>query len=388
MITIRTFDDPKIGVRGWLAYDGDSGPLWAGGCRVWPGLSAEELAGLSGRMTLKQRVLGLNVGGAKCGLDLDPGSADKPAALRGFLSFLRDELHTRFSMGSDMGTGWDELQLVAASVGIPSIKYAIRHAQGVSDDDFFTRMAQLDKRVGLLTLSQRRAGHALGHAVLAAGQAAGPQHRMTCALQGFGTLGRAAACTLFEEGVRVVAIADEHGCVADPAGLDVPRMLAHRPGTPVPQMAVPGARLASERLFELPADVLALAGCADAMDGRQVAGAQFSAVAVGANYGLSDEAEQALHDRGTFVVPDFIGGIGGSASMEALFGPATPPSAPEVLGALARIMRDLVAEVAEEARRFGDRPREAALRLAERTKSDPDAPPYGACPYLASSNVI
>ena len=198
-----TYQDPAEGFRGWLAYDGQESPLAAGGCRMQAGLTARRAGRAGGRMTLKQRVLGINVDGAKCGIDYDPRAAGAQAALGRFMEFLSDELRTRFSMGPDMGTKWHELQYLAARAGLPSIKYAIKTAQGLTD----TRVLHphrrgLDDRVGPLTLTQRRAGHALAHAAIAAARAAGVTGTISCAMQGFGNLGLAAACSLAEEGAR------------------------------------------------------------------------------------------------------------------------------------------------------------------------------------------
>jgi glutamate dehydrogenase/leucine dehydrogenase len=381
MTQIIEYLDPATETRGWLAYHGHSSPLAAGGCRVQAGLHSGQLATLAQRMSLKQRVLGLNVDGAKSGLDLDPGSDRKAAALANFLAFLGDELRTRYSMGADMGTEWHELHEHARGAGVPSIKYAIRTAQGLSDAEFFLRMATLEDRTGLLTLSQLRAGHALAHAALAAARVAGSTGRVPVALQGFGNLGRGAAYALAEEGARVVAVADEHGTLADAAGLDVAGLLLHPRRTAVPRMT---GRATTASLFDLTADVLVLAAGSDAMTCEQAATAQFGVVAVGANCGLSEAAEATLYTRGVFVVPDFIGGLGGSAAMEALFGPATPPSAQQVLHNLTRLMRELVDDIAHEARGGRISPRHAALRLAEATAVDPDARPYGHCRYLTT----
>src|SRR5262245_24813668 len=139
--SVLEYENPDTGVRGWLAYDGDSSPMAAGGCRVQPLIDRETLVHLAERMTLKQRVLGLNVNGGKCGIAFDPRSDGKAEALGGFLRFLRDELMHRFSMGPDMGTQWTELQGLAVRNDIPSVKYAIRAAQGLTEEEFFGRMA-------------------------------------------------------------------------------------------------------------------------------------------------------------------------------------------------------------------------------------------------------
>jgi len=215
-----------------------------------------------------------------------------------------------------------------------------------------------------------------------AARACGVSGAFTCAIQGFGNLGRGTACALAEQGVRVTAVADEHGCVADPGGLDVGAMLACPPSTPVPGLKTAGQRMPPGAIFHLPADVLVLAACADAMGARETVATPFAAVVVGANCGLSESAEDTLHGCGVFVVPDFIGGIGGSASMEALFGPKQTPTAIEVLRNLAHMMRELIDDLASAARRDDVSPRTAALHLAAGATVDPDAPPYGHCRYL------
>lgn len=381
MTKILTYQDPVTSSSGWLAYDGGSGPLAAGGCRAQPGLTEAEVATLASRMTLKQRVLGLNVDGAKCGVDCEPGPT-RTAVLGRFLAFLGHELNTRFSMGPDMGTEWQELQVLAAQAGIPSTKYAIKKAQRLTDEEFFGRMSVLNERAGLLTLSQLRAGHALAHAVIGAARAAGYVDRFSCAIQGFGNLGRAAAYGLFGERVLVTAVADEYGCLAASRGLDIVKMLSSPQGTPVPATSPELRALPPEAIFGAPADVLVLAACADAISPDEAATCSFPAVVVGANCGVSAATESALHDHGVFVVPDFIGGIGGSASMEALFGPHRRPSITEVLDGLAHMMRQLIDDIATVAGRSGCTPGEAALSLADSAAVEPGAPPYGHCRYL------
>ena len=95
----------------------------------------------------------------------DPLSAGAEIALQRFLRFLRQEFLTRFSMGCDMGTHFDSIERMARAEGIPSVKYAVKVAQDLSEEEFFARLRLLDERIGALTLGQRRAGHALAHAV-------------------------------------------------------------------------------------------------------------------------------------------------------------------------------------------------------------------------------
>jgi glutamate dehydrogenase (NAD(P)+) len=387
MTTVLPYEDDQYGTQGWLVYDGVTCRLAAGGCRVQRGLTPETLTTLASRMTLKQRVLGANVDGAKCGLDLDPHAPHRDEVLRRFIAFLRDELTARFSMGCDMGTTFAELEAIAVAEGIPSIKYAITSAQDIDDEEFFARIGVLEERVGMLTLGQLRAGHAVAHAALSIARHGGWRGPLTCGVQGFGTLGRGAAHSLLATGVRVVAVADEHGCAYAPGGLDLAAMLAKPKETPVPQLASGAVIAPRERVLDFPADLLILAANEDAVSLEQAQSLPATAVVVGANCGLSVAAEQVLTERGVLVVPDFIGGIGGSASMEALFGPPRRPNPVQVLDAVAVLMRELVGELLERSRWNGGSLSDAARDLAAAAQVSPTLPAYGSCPYLTTGGT-
>lgn len=376
-LAVFHYQDPVDGFAGYLAIDGRHNPLAAGGFRVQRGLGAETVARLAQAMTLKQRLLGLGVDGAKCGIDFDPADPGKHAAMRRFLRFLRPHLLSRFSMGPDMGTGWDEIESLARAEGIPSVKIAIASAQGLPHAEVLRRLRLLDVDAGGATLGQRRAGHGLAHAALAAtGARDGAGLRV--GVQGFGTLGRAALQSLAAAGACVVAVADEHGAVVDPGGLDVARLLTLAPQTPVAAAWPQHRRAARSAVFETSANLLVLAACQDAMSAQQAAGlpSGVRAVVVGANLGLAPDVEDLLAGRGIVVVPDFVGGCGGSASMAALFGPPDCPTPDEFLDRLGASMHALVRRVLDRAASAGLAPRAAALALS--AESPPRQIPYGA----------
>jgi adenylosuccinate lyase len=385
MTQVLLYVDPGTGCRGFLVYDRLDHRLAAGGCRMQAGLTVETLTTLAARMTLKQRVLGLHVDGAKCGLDLDPRTEGSEGVLARFLDFLRHELATRYSMGCDMGTRFDQLEGIARGVGIDSVKSAVRVAQELSIDEFSRRMSVLDCRVGSRTVGQRRAGHALAHAALTAVRAAGYRSTgLRVGIQGFGTLGRGAAESLSESGALVTAVADRHGCVVDPHGLDVAAMLRTEPSRAVVDMLDHPVRRARTVLCELPLDVLLLAAGEDAITLEQAQALPVPIVAVGANCGLRPEAEQVLHHRGVTVLPDFVGGCGGSASMEALFGPDDTPSPQHVMDRIEIIVTEMVTDVLAAARTRNLPAGQVALDMTAAAAVLPDQRPYGASPYLRS----
>jgi glutamate dehydrogenase (NAD(P)+) len=382
---VLEYVDSATGTSGFLVYDQLDCRLAAGGCRMQPGLTVDTLIELAERMTLKQRVLGLNVDGAKCGLDCDPRAAGSRQVLLRFLEFLRPELTTRLSMGCDMGTRFDDLERLARSIGLPSVKTAVRSAQGLAEDDFDRRLKLLDARVGGYTVSQRRAGHALAAAAITAARHAGYRAKgLQVGLQGFGNLGRAAACSLVQWGAKITAIGDEHGCVLDPHGLDVGRMLPADPNSPVVDILGQPLRLPPSALCQLPVDVLVLAAAEDGISPAEAEVLPSPIVVVGANCGLRPEAARILHDRGVLVIPDVVGGCGGSASMEALFGPASTPSPDDVLHLVEGLVDELVTDLLSAARTRGLPPSSVARDIAAAAAVYPDRPPYGTSPYLPS----
>lgn len=371
--------DPLEGFRGYLAFHGTGHRLAAGGLRVQRGLREDTVVALAEAMTLKEQVLGLAVDGAKAGIDYDPKAPSSQFALRRFLRFLRPHLLERLSLGPDMGTTWDGLEAAARHEGIPSVKIAIARAQGLAEDDVLARLALLGASVDGLTLGQRRSGHALAHAGLAAAEVAGVRTRAVRAVvQGFGTLGRGAALSLVRADATVVAVADEHGCVVCPDGLDVTRLLATPHGEPVADAAgLQVQRGAPAAVFHSPADLVVLAACENGMTEDQARVLRASAVAVGANLGLAPAVEARLFSRGIAVVPDLVGGCGGSASMDALFGPPTCPRPEQVLEQVAVKTRTMVRSILASSASQGRTPRDAALALCEANARPASARPYG-----------
>ncbi len=126
--------------KGWLVIDGIDHPLCAGGMRVQKGLCAEHLKEMARNMARKMRLCGLPISGAECGIDYDPDSPGKRAAMTRFINAIKPFMLTRYSMGPDLNTKVDELTRVANSCGIPSIKYAIGAVQNFESNYFQVAM--------------------------------------------------------------------------------------------------------------------------------------------------------------------------------------------------------------------------------------------------------
>ncbi|MFP7755182.1 Glu/Leu/Phe/Val dehydrogenase dimerization domain-containing protein [Thermodesulfobacteriota bacterium B35] len=373
--------DPLEGFRGWLAIDCLAHRLCAGGLRVQKGLTRECVVNLARNMTLKMRIAGIRADGAKSGIDYDPCSPGKQEALYRFFRAMEPFIRQRYSMGPDLNTTMQELDSVAGRLGIPSIKIAIAHAQGLDREQFQQRIRILRQPAGFATLGRMRAGSGLAAACLGALEFLGiPAHRATVVIQGFGGLGAAAAYFLHQSGVRIRAIADcEKSLLAEGSGaLDIDGLVAEAEHGLLPHTAASGHYDRSARICQVPCDIFIPAAVEQSVTVREAQSMEIRGLVCGANLAVTPEAEMVLHERGIVLVPDMVAGCGGSLSMDGLFGPRTTPDVNQVLEAVARKMRAIVTRVLARSRRDGILPRAAALALCRETPLYPDTRPYGA----------
>jgi glutamate dehydrogenase (NAD(P)+) len=352
--------DPPTGTHGYLVIDRLEDGLAAGGLRVLPGTTMEEIGRLARNMSRKQAVVGIAVGGAKAGLDMDPAAPYRREVLGRFLQAMKPWILHHWNVGPDMNTTLPELEALASQLGIPSLKLAIGRNRGLSDEEFLRRYALFESQVGELgTVNQLRAPSAVAaatHFLLDAAGLAGSSGRV--AIQGAGNMGGGTAALLHARGVQVVAWADDEKCLTDPAGLDVPSLLASRQGGRLPRECF--ACSEPSAVLHTACDVLVLAAISHAFDESWIPRRACRAgIVEAANLALEPRVEAALWSAGIAVVPDVIASAGGSLASEALYA-SDPVDGPAILAHVDRRVRDLCEAVFAAGRDRGISPRTAA----------------------------
>jgi len=132
------------------------------------------------------------------------------------------------------------------------------------------------------------------------------------AIQGYGNAGQFAhnlASDLL--GMKVVAVSDSKGGIYNPAGLPFAEVLTHkqRLGSVV---GFPGAEtLTNEELLELDVVVLFPAALENVITEGNAGRIKAKIVAELANGPTTPEADVILHERGVYVIPDFLCNAGG-----------------------------------------------------------------------------
>ena len=280
-------------VPGFVVFDLPGVPVSAGGTRLAPDVSVAEVALLARAMTYKFAALGDRVGGAKAGVRGDPAeSAGKAALMARFCAEIGPLADAgRFLTGPDMGTAEEDFAPLRERRAAPAAMRAV--VGGVPFEDLLT-----------------------GYGVAVAADAAlsarwgwGWEGR-SVAIEGFGKVGGGVAREVHRRGGRVAAVSTVAGCVADPSGLNVDRLLTLRQahgdgcvlhyGRPV---------MSPQQLFtEVNADVLVPGtrpGAIDAQTARSLPpGVRVIAPAANAPY--TAEGAEVLRERGIVALPDFV----------------------------------------------------------------------------------
>ena len=131
------------------------------------------------------------------------------------------------------------------------------------------------------------------------------------AIQGFGKVARSTARLLHEAGLRVVAMSDSKGGVYNPKGLDLVALEEHKQV----RGALGGYKKADEisnaELLELPVTVLVPAAVDDQVTESNADRVRARLITEGANAAVTPEADEILHERGVFLVPDILANSGG-----------------------------------------------------------------------------
>jgi glutamate dehydrogenase (NAD(P)+) len=298
-------DDGTIEVfTGWrVHHDTTRGP-GKGGIRFHPDVDADEVKSLAAAMTFKTAVLDLPFGGAKGGVRCDPT----------VLSLGELERLTRrytYEISPLLGADRD--------VPAPDINTDGRVMAWLMDT---LSMIQGTHQPGSVTGKPLAVGGTRAHAgatsagCLVCARAAFVELGMQMAgrravIQGFGKVGGPLAFLLHSAGMRVVAVADAGGAVANPGGLNPGALGDHAAATGAVAGFPGGDAISAEAIWDIECELLVPAALGGVID-EGVARRLSAKVVVEAANGPTTVAGQAvLEERGIVVVPDILANAGG-----------------------------------------------------------------------------
>ena len=371
-----TWTDPESGRRGYLVIDTLVRGLASGGLRLRAGCTLEEVRGLAQGMTRKEALVYdpddryLPLGGGKGGIDIDPNDPEAPDVLRRFLGAVLPVVRAQWNTGEDFGLRQETIDKVAADLGLASTVEAV-FATLDDAEDARTRLAQaFAVRVGGISLGDLVGGYGVAQAALDTAERLGiPPERATAVVQGFGSIGGAAARYLAVAGVRVVAVADREGLIRNDSGLDVEALLGARNEFGVIDRSVlrDGDVLGNRNgWLDVPCDLLVPAAMSYVISPDDVPRIAARAVIEGANMPTLPAAEAALAERGIVVVPDFVANVMTNAWWWWIVFGDVEPTAESSFAKIETVMLRLLTTITAEAAATRTSLRTCALALAAR----------------------
>jgi glutamate dehydrogenase/leucine dehydrogenase len=137
----------------------------------------------------------------------------------------------------------------------------------------------------------------------------------TAVVQGFGNVGYWTAKLLQEQGVKIIAVSDSSGGVHNPAGLNIDEVLKVKKTTGsvvnYVNSQLGNFQISNDNLLLLPCDILVPCAKENAITAGNAPQIQAKIIIEGANGPTTLEADDILHQKGVFVVPDILANAGG-----------------------------------------------------------------------------
>jgi len=275
-----------------------------GGIRYAPDVNLDEVRALAAWMTWKCAVVNVPFGGAKGGIICDPQQmslGELERMTRRYAAELLDFIGPEKDVPApDMNTNEQTMAWIMDTYSMHA-----RHT---------VTAVVTGKPIDLGGSSGRR--EATGRGILFVINEAIKRFKMSPAetrvvVQGSGNVGGIGARLLHEEGYKVVAISDIHGGIYNPSGINIPEALDYLAATRSFEGYEGVEFVANHELLELECDVLVPAATENQITSQNADRLKCKVLAEGANGPTTAAADEILHQKGIFVIPDILANAGG-----------------------------------------------------------------------------
>jgi glutamate dehydrogenase (NAD(P)+) len=275
-----------------------------GGLRYAPNVNLDEVRALAMWMTWKCALLDVPYGGAKGGVAIDPrahSTAELERVTRRYTSEILPIIGPERDIPApDIGTDEQTMAWIMDTYSVNS---------GYTVPGIVTgKPISLGGSLGRASATSR----GVTHIALAALRHAGlDPAASTAAVQGFGKVGADTARFLAEAGVRVTAVSDQYGAIANDRGLDVEPLIDHVRATGSITGFAGGDPIERDAVLTHEVDLLVPAAVEGVLHSGNAAEVRAKVVVEGANGPTTPDADRVLRERGVLVVPDILANAGG-----------------------------------------------------------------------------
>ncbi len=300
-------DNGKVKVfKGFRVQYNDARGACKGGIRFHPEETIDTVRALSAWMTWKTAVVDVPLGGGKGGIICNPKEMSQGELERLSRAYIRQ-------VGRLLG---EKMDCPAPDV------YTNAQIMSWMVDEYYWMNGE--NQFGMITGKPIALGGSLGrhdatarggvYCVREAAKKLGLDPKSSSyAIQGFGNAGQYAAL-LHQEilgGGKLVAVSDSRGGIHNADGLDARAIVDHKLKTGSVS-GFPGAKeITNAELLTLDVDLLYPAALEQVITGSNANDIKAKVICELANGPTTPEADEILHGKGVFVIPDFLANAGG-----------------------------------------------------------------------------
>jgi glutamate dehydrogenase (NAD(P)+) len=303
-ITVKMDNGKRCVFTGCRVQHWDARGPFKGGIRYHPNVTLDEVTALAMWMTWKCAVVDIPYGGAKGGVCCNPKEMSKgelERLTRRYTSLLLDFIGPyRDVPAPDVYT---DAQTMAWIMDTYS------QFKGYSVPECVT-----GKPISIGGSEGREEATSRGVVICAreAAKKLGLKLRgAKVAVQGYGNVGGNAAKIAHSIGCKIVAVSDSTGGIYCPKGLNPHKIHMHKAKTGSVANYKGCENITNEELLKTKCDILIPAALENQITKANADKIKAKIVAEGANGPTTPEADEVLHQKGTFLVPDILANSGG-----------------------------------------------------------------------------
>ncbi|HWY87500.1 MAG TPA: Glu/Leu/Phe/Val dehydrogenase, partial [Gemmataceae bacterium] len=280
-----------------------SGPA-KGGLRYHPNVDLGEVAALAMWMTWRCGIMNLPFGGAKGGIAVDAeriSVGEKERLTRRFTEEVLSVIGPRMDvMAPDLGTDEQTMAWIMDTYSM---------AVGYACPEIVTgKPIELGGCVGRREATGRGVVYCIMQALQEIKVSAAES---TAVVQGYGNVGSVVCQELTLRGVKIVAVGDRYGAIANPRGIEVAQLNQHLASGKLLKDFPGAGQISPQELLATPCTILVPAALERVINGSNASKLRCRVLAEGANGPTTPDADAILASSDIFLIPDVLCNAGG-----------------------------------------------------------------------------
>ncbi len=276
-----------------------------GGLRYHEGVDAGEVKALSGWMTIKCALADLPYGGGKGGITVNPKELSEGELERLSRAFVR-------AIHPYIGEKWD-VPAPDVNTNGQIMSYMLDEYEAITQKQDIGVFTGKPLELGGSLGRTEATGYGVGFCVREACKKKGLDLKgATVVCQGFGNVGSYACLWLYNQGCKIIAIANSRNGLYNKDGIDIPELFKYYEENGNDLLDFPGAEyLDKDKIYDIPCDILLPCGLGGAITGENADKIECKVIGEGANGPVTPEADEILDKKGVLIVPDVLANSGG-----------------------------------------------------------------------------